>query len=73
MLKKRPIRNRKSEMASCWACTVFLLIILLGKFFLLGFDSISVIDYAILVLIGMWFVISLIYTILYFRYREPKE
>ncbi len=73
MLKKRPIRNRKNEMTSCWACTVFMLIILLGKYVLLGFDSISVVDYVIYALTGMWFVISVIYTILFFRHREPKE
>lgn len=73
MLKRRPIRNRKNEMTSCWACTVFMLLIFLVKTVLLGSSTSSVVDIVLWSLTGFWFVISILYTILYFMHRGPGE
>ena len=36
MSKPRAIRNRKSEMISCWVCAAFIAILFIGKNLLIG-------------------------------------
>ncbi len=72
MGKPRPIRNRKNEMTSCWACSVFVLIIFIVKNMLMGGALFSTFNIVLMVLFAVWVGISVFYTIQYFQKREKE-
>lgn len=71
MGKPRPIRNRKNEMISCWACVVFVALIYAVKLGLLT-TSLSMIDYIFWGLGAVWIVIAIFYTIVYVKKKEDS-
>ena len=48
MSKPRAIRNRKSEMISCWVCAAFIAILFIGKNLLIGSGSMGVFNTALI-------------------------
>lgn len=73
MGKPQAIRNRKSEMISCWVCTAFVAIIFLVMNFLLKTDSLGIFNLAVSVLFGVWVLISLFYTFQYIRWKKTNN
>ena len=67
MSKPRAIRNRKSEMISCWVCAAFIAILFIGKNLLIGSGSMGVFNTALIILI------SLFYTIQYFKWKKANN
>ena len=49
MSKPRAIRNRKSEMISCWVCAAFIAILFIGKNLLIGSGSMGVFNTALFI------------------------
>ena len=70
MGKPRAIRNRKSEMISCWICALFVAILLIGKNLLVGTSSMGLFNIIMIVLLVIWILISIFYT---FQYRKWKK
>lgn len=73
MSKPRAIRNRKSEMISCWVCTAFVAILLIGKNLLIGSASMGVFNTALIILLVVWVVISLFYTFQYYKWKKENN
>ena len=67
MSKPRAIRNRKSEMISCWVCAAFIAILLIGS------GSMGVFNTALIILFVVWILISLFYTIQYFKWKKANN
>lgn len=72
MSKPRAIRNRKSEMISCWVCAAFIAICLLENL-LIGSGSMGVFNTALIILFVVWILISLFYTIQYFKWKKANN
>lgn len=70
MSNSKGVRNRKSEMTSCWVCTAFVAIVYLVKNIFLGFELMGTVNIALMILFGIWAIISLFYT---FQYRKWKK
>ena len=68
MSKPRAIRNRKSEMISCWVCAAFIAILFIGKNLLIG-----VFNTALIILCVVWVLISLFYTIQDFKWKKANN
>ena len=73
MSKPRAIRNRKSEMISCWVCAAFIAILFIGKKLLIGSGSMGVFNTALIILFVVWILISLFYTIQYFKWKKANN
>ena len=73
MSKPRAIRNRKSEMISCWVCAAFIAILFIGKTLLIGSGSMGVFNTALIILFVVWILISLFYTIQYFKWKKANN
>ena len=73
MSKPRAIRNRKSEMISCWVCAAFIAILFIGKNLLIGCGSMGVFNTALIMLFVVWILISLFYTIQYFKWKKANN
>ena len=73
MSKPRAIRNRKSEMISCWVCAAFIANLLIGKNQLIGSGSMGVFNTALIILFVVWILISLFYTIQYFKWKKANN
>ena len=73
MSKPRAIRNRKSEMISCWVCAAFIAILFIGKHLLIGSGSMGVFNTALIILFVVWILISLFYTIQYFKWKKANN
>ena len=67
MSKPRAIRNRKSEMISCWVCAAFIAILFIGS------GSMGVFNTALIILFVVWILISLFYTIQYFKWKKANN
>lgn len=73
MGKPRAVRDRKSEMISCWICTAFIAIIFVAKNLLIGFQSMGVFNLALIILLVIWIVIALFYTIQYKKWKKTNN
>lgn len=73
MGKPRAIRDRKSEMLSCWVCAVVVAIIYVGKNLLIGFQSIGMFDLAFMILFIVWVLIALFYTVRYKKWKKDHN
>ena len=70
MSRQKAVRDRKSEMISCWVCAIFVAIVFLGKTLLIGFDTVSIFNIVLLILLLAWVMIAVFYT---FQYRKWKK
>lgn len=68
--KPRAVRDRKSEMISCWICVAFVAIIFVGKNLLIGFETIGVFNIVLIVLFVLWVLFAVFYT---FQYKKWKK
>lgn len=59
-------------MISCWVCTFAVVLICLAKTIFLG-NTGGVFDYVLWILMGIWFGISVFYTVQFFKKRERKQ
>lgn len=73
MGKPRAIRNRKNEMISCWVCTFVLVLVYLAKTVFIGNTTVGTLDVVLWLLTGIWFCISVFYTVQFVRKRERKQ
>lgn len=73
MSKPRAIRNRKSEMISCWVCAAFIAILFIGKNLLIGSGSMAYLTLHLLFYLSYGFLISLFYTIQYFKWKKANN
>ncbi len=73
MSKPRAIRDRKSEMTSCWVCALFVAIIFIAKNALIGFDTMGMFNWILIVLFGIWVGISVYYTVQYKRWKNKNN
>lgn len=73
MGKPQAIRNRKNEMISCWVCAVFVAIVFIVKNLLVGSTTMGVFNLALLVLLGVWILISLFYTFQYCKWKKSNN
>ena len=70
MGKPRAIRDRKSEMISCWVCTAVIAVLFIAKNLLVGAETMGVFNMALIILFVVWMLISIFYT---FQYRKWKK
>lgn len=73
MGKPQAIRNRKSEMISCWLCAAFVALVFIVKNLLVGSDTMGVFNLALLLLFGVWILISLFYTFQYYKWKKNNN
>lgn len=73
MGKPRAIRNRKSEMISCWVCVLFVAILLIGKNLLIGSSSMGMFNGIMIVLLIIWFFIAIFYTYQYYHWKKVNN
>ncbi len=73
MGKPRAIRNRKSEMISCWVCAAFVAILFIAKNLLVGTDAMGVFNLALIILFVIWFFISVFYTFQYVKWKKENK
>lgn len=73
MGKPRAIRDRKSEMISCWICAAFIAVIFIGKNLLVGADAMGVFNLALIILFVVWVLISLFYTFQYSKWKKANN
>lgn len=73
MGKPRAVRDRKSEMMSCWICVAFIAIVFVAKNLLIGFQSMGVFNLALIILFVIWIVIALFYTIQYKKWKKTNN
>lgn len=72
MGKPGAIRNRKNEMISCWVCVAFVAAVYVLKGLLIGFQSTAVFNLAIFILFIVWVLISLFYTMQYWKWKKTN-
>lgn len=70
MGKPRAVRNRKSEMTSCWVCVIFVAIVFCVKNFLIGFDMTSMFNIVVLIVFAVWLIAAVFYTIEYKKWKK---
>lgn len=73
MGKPQAIRNRKSEMISCWVCAAFVAIVFIVKNLLVGSNTMGVFNVALLLLFVVWILISLFYTFQYYKWKKSNN
>lgn len=73
MGKPRAVRDRKSEMISCWICAVFIAVIFIAKNILVGADAMGVFNLALIILFVVWVFISIFYTFQYFKWKKANN
>lgn len=73
MGKPQAIRNRKSEMISCWVCAAFVAVVSIVMNFLLSVDALGVFNVVVGALFIVWILISLFYTYQYFRWKKSNN
>ncbi len=73
MGKPQAIRNRKSEMISCWVCAAFIAVVFLVKNFFIGADTMGVFNLALILLFGIWVLISIFYTYQYIKWKKANN
>ena len=72
MSKPHAIRNRKSEMMSCWVCAAFVAVVFIVKNLFIGADTMGVFNMALILLFVVWVLISLFYTFQYIRWKKKN-
>ena len=73
MGKPKAVRNRKSEMTSCWVCAAFVAIVNLGINALLGFQTNRVFNLALIILFIMWVIFAIFHTIQYIKWKKKNN
>ena len=73
MGKPQAIRNRKNEMISCWVCTAFIAVVFIVKNVLVGSDTMGLFNLALILLFGVWILISLFYTFQYYKWKRTNK
>lgn len=73
MGKPRAVRDRKSEMISCWICATFIAVIFIAKNILVGADAMGVFNLALIILFVVWVFISIFYTFQYFKWKKANN
>ncbi|MCI5731311.1 MAG: hypothetical protein MR304_07195 [Eubacterium sp.] len=73
MGKPRAVRDRKSEMISCWICAAFIAVIFIAKNILVGADAMGVFNLALIILFVVWVFISIFYTFQYFKWKKANN
>ena len=73
MGKPRAVRDRKSEMISCWICAAFIAVIFIAKYILVGADAMGVFNLALIILFVVWVFISIFYTFQYFKWKKANN
>lgn len=73
MGKPQAIRNRKSEMVSCWVCAAFVAVIFLVKNLFIGANTMGVFNLALIILFVIWVLISIFYTFQYFKWKKKNN
>ena len=70
MSRQKAVRDRKSEMISCWVCTAVIAVLFIAKNLLVGAETMGVFNMALIILFVVWMLISIFYT---FQYRKWKK
>lgn len=73
MGKPQAIRNRKSEMVSCWVCAAFVAVVFLVKNLFIGANTMGVFNTALIILFAVWVLISLFYTFQYIKWKKKNN
>lgn len=73
MSRQKAVRDRKSEMISCWICAIFVALIFFGKMLLIGPGSISTFNIVLLILLFVWVLIAIFYTIQYRKWKKKND
>lgn len=73
MSRQKAVRDRKSEMMSCWICAIFVAIIFVGKTLLIGFDTVRTFNIVLLVLLVLWVLIAIFYTFQYMKWKKKNN
>lgn len=70
MGRPRGVRDRKSEMISCWICAAFVAVVFVAKNLLIGYLVLGTFNLALIILFVVWVLIAVFYT---FQYKKWKK
>lgn len=73
MGRQKAVRDRKSEMTSCWVCAAFIAIVNVVINVLLGFQSKSVFNLVLIILFVIWVAFAIFYTIQYRKWKKKNN